>query len=119
MSTEEDLEFEPHDGWTWLDDVPAWGISLLIHGALGLALMSISWVIVSETRVELTSEVTAETDPVLAEWFLRRFSLLDSLYMVPPPRIVGRAIAHNLRLWLGERRRATRERGPVTAPRSP
>ena len=25
----------------------------------------------------------AETDPVLAEWFLRRFSLLDSLYMVP------------------------------------
>ena len=28
----------------------------------------------------------AETDPVLAEWFLRRFSLLDSLYMVPSPR---------------------------------
>ena len=25
----------------------------------------------------------AETEPVLAEWFLRRFSLLDSLYMVP------------------------------------
>lgn len=68
MSTEEDLEFEPHDGWAWLDDVPAWGISLLIHGALGLALMSISWVIVSETRVELTSEVTAETDPVPVEY---------------------------------------------------
>ena len=46
----------------------------------------------------------AETEPVLAEWFLRRFSLLDSLYMVPPPRIVGRTIAHNLRLWLRERR---------------
>lgn len=46
----------------------------------------------------------AETEPVLAEWFLRRFSLLDSLYMVPPPRIVGRAMAHNLRLWLRERR---------------
>lgn len=72
----------------------------------------------------------AETDPVLAEWFLRRFSLLDSLYMVPPPRIVGRAIAHNLRLWLGERRQATRgdrERGragrcppqAAGAPRSP
>ena len=41
----------------------------------------------------------AETEPVLAEWFLRRFSLLDSLYMVPPPRIIGRTIAHNLRLW--------------------
>jgi 2-polyprenyl-6-methoxyphenol hydroxylase-like FAD-dependent oxidoreductase len=58
----------------------------------------------------------AETDPVLAEWFLRRFSLLDSLYMVPPPRIVGRAIAHNLRLWLGERRQARR---PLTTLRSP
>jgi 2-polyprenyl-6-methoxyphenol hydroxylase-like FAD-dependent oxidoreductase len=46
----------------------------------------------------------AETEPVLAEWFLRRFSLLDSLYMVPPPRIVGRTMAHNLRLWLRERR---------------
>jgi 2-polyprenyl-6-methoxyphenol hydroxylase-like FAD-dependent oxidoreductase len=46
----------------------------------------------------------AETDPVLAEWFLRRFSLLDSLYMVPPPRLIGRTIAHNARLWLRERR---------------
>lgn len=52
----------------------------------------------------------AETEPVLAERFLRRFSLLDSLYMVPPPRIIGRAIAHNARLWLGERRQAVRQR---------
>lgn len=52
----------------------------------------------------------AETDPVLAEWFLRRFSLLDSLYMVPPPRVVGRTIAHNMRLWLGERRQAVKQR---------
>jgi 2-polyprenyl-6-methoxyphenol hydroxylase-like FAD-dependent oxidoreductase len=56
----------------------------------------------------------AETEPVLAEWFLRRFSLLDSLYMVPPPRIIGRTMAHNLRLWLGERREA-RERRRVVA----
>ncbi|OBA83161.1 oxidoreductase [Mycobacterium sp. 1164966.3] len=48
----------------------------------------------------------AETEPVLAEWFLRRFSLLDSLYMIPPPRIIGRAIRHNMRLWLRERREA-------------
>ena len=46
----------------------------------------------------------AETDPVLAEWFLRRFSLLDSLYMVPSTRLVGRTIGHNMRLWLAERR---------------
>jgi hypothetical protein len=50
----------------------------------------------------------AETDPVLAEWFLRRFSLLDSLYMVPSARLVGRTIRHNMRLWLAERRAARR-----------
>ena len=50
----------------------------------------------------------AETDPVLAEWFLRRFSLLDSLYMVPSARLVGRTIRHNMRLWLAERRAAGR-----------
>ncbi len=52
----------------------------------------------------------AETEPVLAEWFLRRFSLLDSLYMVPPPRIIGRAMRHNIRLWLAERRAAKNRR---------
>ena len=46
----------------------------------------------------------AETDPVLAEWFLRRFSLLDSLYMVPSAGLVGRTVRHNMRLWLAERR---------------
>jgi 2-polyprenyl-6-methoxyphenol hydroxylase-like FAD-dependent oxidoreductase len=50
----------------------------------------------------------AETDPVLAEWFLRRFSLLDSLYMVPSPRLIGRTVKHNMRLWLAERRGARR-----------
>jgi len=48
----------------------------------------------------------AETEPVLAEWFLRRFSLLDGLYMVPSPRLVGRTIRHNVRLWRAERRQA-------------
>ena len=52
----------------------------------------------------------AETDPVLAEWFLRRFSLLDSLYMVPTPTLIVRAIQHNLRLWRAERRQARRDR---------
>lgn len=47
----------------------------------------------------------AETDPVLAEWFLRRTSLLDSLWVVPPPRLVGRAIRNNVRLWRAERQR--------------
>lgn len=58
----------------------------------------------------------AETDPVLAEWFLRRFSLLDTLYMVPPPAILGRAIRHNMRLWwTGKRtaRASARDRDPA------
>jgi 2-polyprenyl-6-methoxyphenol hydroxylase-like FAD-dependent oxidoreductase len=52
----------------------------------------------------------AETDPVLAEWFLRRFSLLDSLYMVPSAKLVVRTVGHNMRLWLAERRAGRRER---------
>jgi 2-polyprenyl-6-methoxyphenol hydroxylase-like FAD-dependent oxidoreductase len=56
----------------------------------------------------------AETDPVLAEWFLRRFSLLDSLYMIPTPPLIARAIRHNLRLWLAESRQARRDRHRVS-----
>jgi 2-polyprenyl-6-methoxyphenol hydroxylase-like FAD-dependent oxidoreductase len=59
----------------------------------------------------------AETDPVLAEWFLRRFSLLDSLYMVPTAKLVGRTIRHNMRLWLAERRAGRLERRGALAPR--
>lgn len=58
----------------------------------------------------------AETDPVLAEWFLRRFSLLDSLYMVPSARLVGRTIRHNMGLMLAEKfgtKRSLRDRDPV------
>jgi hypothetical protein len=46
----------------------------------------------------------AETDPVLAEWFLRRFSLLDSLYMVPSTGLVGRTIRHNMNLFMAGKR---------------
>ena len=63
----------------------------------------------------------AETDPVLAEWFLRRFSLLDSLWMVPSAKLVGRTVRHNLRLWVAEKRsRSRRSRGTVgSVPGSP
>jgi 2-polyprenyl-6-methoxyphenol hydroxylase-like FAD-dependent oxidoreductase len=59
----------------------------------------------------------AETDTVLAEWFLRRFSLLDSLYMVPSASLVGRAVRHNVRLWRAERRAARSQRRGALAPR--
>jgi 2-polyprenyl-6-methoxyphenol hydroxylase-like FAD-dependent oxidoreductase len=58
----------------------------------------------------------AETDTVLAEWFLRRFSLLDSLYMIPSARLVGRTIRHNMRLLVAEKR--TARRTAVSAPAS-
>jgi 2-polyprenyl-6-methoxyphenol hydroxylase-like FAD-dependent oxidoreductase len=45
----------------------------------------------------------AETEADLAEWFLRRFSLLDSLYMVPDARTLGRTIRHNMGLLLAEK----------------
>jgi len=63
----------------------------------------------------------AESEPVVAEWFLRRLSLLDSLYMVPPPGIIARAMRHNMRIWLRERRKAGRDSGrvAVTTRRSP
>lgn len=51
----------------------------------------------------------AETDADLAEWFLRRFSLLDSLYMVPDARTLGRTIKHNMGLLISEKRRTRRE----------
>ena len=57
----------------------------------------------------------AETDPVLAEWFLRRFSLLDSLYMIPSPSLVVRTMRHNMRLWRAERRELRRNRYGASA----
>ncbi|MCV6963645.1 oxidoreductase [Mycobacterium intermedium] len=60
----------------------------------------------------------AEADPVLAEWFLRRFSLLDSLYMVPPARIFGRTVVHNMRLWLQEQREHRRGGGAARGVRA-
>ena len=50
----------------------------------------------------------AETEADLAEWFLRRFSLLDSLYMVPDARTLGRTIRHNMGLLIAEKRRSLR-----------
>lgn len=59
--------------------------------------------------------LAAENEPVLAEWFLRRLSMLDSLWMIPPPRIVARTMRYNLRCWLAERKEAKRERKVAAA----
>jgi 2-polyprenyl-6-methoxyphenol hydroxylase-like FAD-dependent oxidoreductase len=58
----------------------------------------------------------AETEADLAEWFLRRFSLLDSLYMVPDARTLGRTIKHNMGLLIAEKlktRQSARDRDPA------
>jgi 2-polyprenyl-6-methoxyphenol hydroxylase-like FAD-dependent oxidoreductase len=59
----------------------------------------------------------AETEADLAEWFLRRFSLLDSLYMVPDAKTLGRTVRHNMGLLLAEKfgrsRQSARDRDPV------
>ena len=41
--------------WEILYDMPAWGISLLVHVAILICLMSITWVIETQREVEITS----------------------------------------------------------------
>ena len=53
----------------WLDDIPAWGISLLAHALAAIALASISWAIITETQYDLTSEVLTQ-DPLLPEFVI-------------------------------------------------
>jgi 2-polyprenyl-6-methoxyphenol hydroxylase-like FAD-dependent oxidoreductase len=58
----------------------------------------------------------AETQAELAEWFLRRFSLLDSLYMVPDAQTLARTINHNMGLLIAQKlnaRQSARDRDPV------
>jgi 2-polyprenyl-6-methoxyphenol hydroxylase-like FAD-dependent oxidoreductase len=84
---------------TW----PVWTMNAIgdhaLHGASGPAPRWYGWV------GGLFDQFlgAAETDPVLAEWFLRRFSLLDSLYMVPSPKVLGRTIRHNMGALLAEK----------------
>ncbi|RDH77668.1 oxidoreductase [Mycolicibacterium moriokaense] len=75
---------------------------LTMHGAEG----DIPWWYPRISKMFDQFLEAAETEPVLAEWFLRRFSLLDSLWMVPGPSIVARTMRHNLRCWLAERKEA-------------
>ncbi|OBK77656.1 NAD(P)/FAD-dependent oxidoreductase [Mycobacterium sp. 1274761.0] len=83
---------------------PVWTMNaigdLVLHGATGPT----PWWYPPVGRLFDQFLGAAETDPVLAEWFLRRFSLLDSLYMVPSARLVGRTIRHNLRLFIADKR---------------
>ena len=62
-STAPELDTEEYPGRHWLDGLAAWGASLLAHGLIALALASISWVIVTESQLDLVSEAPiAEPD---------------------------------------------------------
>ena len=61
-----DAPVTPALSWDWLDArswlplMPAWGLSLLVHGVIALLLMSISYVIVQEAEFRITSELPTE-----------------------------------------------------------
>ncbi|MCP4782276.1 MAG: VWA domain-containing protein [Fuerstiella sp.] len=46
--------------WDIFYDMPAWGISLLVHVAILITLMSITWVIETQREVEITSAIEPE-----------------------------------------------------------
>ena len=96
---------------TW----PVWTMNAIGDLALHNATGSAPWWYVRVGKLFDQFLGAAETNPYLAEWFLRRFSLLDSLYMVPSPRVFGRILRHNMRLWIAEKRDARRQPAPVAA----
>jgi len=55
-----DLESETNSGGAWIDDLPAWGLSLLAHAVIALVMMSVSWVIITESKIELSSEAPVD-----------------------------------------------------------
>ena len=75
----------------WYDDIPAWGISLLAHGAILLALTSISWVIVTETTVDLVSEVPL--DKIIAQEYVIDTEINQIVGTNSPLKIDGSSLA--------------------------
>lgn len=57
------LESDPEAAsglWDLLHDMPAWGISLMLHVGVIVGLMSVSWVIESQVVFEITSTIEPE-----------------------------------------------------------
>ncbi len=75
----------------WLDDMPAWGISLLAHGLVAMALASISYVIIAETQYELASEVPVK-DPLLPE-FVIDTEISQVVGSMSPMKVDGASLA--------------------------
>jgi hypothetical protein len=77
--------------WDLLYDMPAWGISLLVHVAIIVALMSITWVIQVEQTFEIDS--TFEPEEVRQEEYVIDTEVSDEIGSQSDLNIVGPSMA--------------------------
>ncbi|MCR9197486.1 MAG: VWA domain-containing protein [Planctomycetaceae bacterium] len=80
-----------HGVWDVLYDMPAWGISLLVHIGIIVALMSITWVIETQVRPEITS--TIEPEEVRQEQFVIDTEVTEEIGSLSDMNIVGPSMA--------------------------
>ena len=74
-----------------LYDMPAWGISLLVHVAILIALMSITWVIETQREVEITSAF--EPEEVRQEEYVINTEVSEEIGSDSSLNIVGPSMA--------------------------
>lgn len=84
-------EFDTGGVWGMLYDMPAWGISLLVHIGVLMALMSITWVIDSEAEVEIMSVI--EPEDVRQEEYVIDTEVTDNIGSKSDLNIVGPSMA--------------------------
>ena len=77
--------------WDVLYDMPAWGISLLVHVAILIALMSITWVIETQREVEITS--TFEPEEIRQEEYVIDTEVSEEIGSDSSLNIVGPSMA--------------------------
>ncbi|HIE99193.1 MAG TPA: VWA domain-containing protein [Planctomycetes bacterium] len=77
--------------WDILYDMPAWGISLLVHVAILVALMSITWVIETQREVEITS--TFEPEDIRQEEYVIDTEVSEEIGSDSSLNIVGPSMA--------------------------
>lgn len=80
-----------HGVWDVLYDMPAWGISLLVHIGIIIALMSITWVIETQVRPEITS--TIEPEEVRQEQFVIDTEVTEEIGSKSDLNVVGPSMA--------------------------
>ena len=74
-----------------LSDMPAWGISLVVHIGIIIALMSITWVIETQSELELTS--TIDLDEVRQEEYVINTEISEEIGSESSLNIAGPSMA--------------------------